>query len=365
MIEFSCPRCNQPMHASEEYAGQKGTCKQCGQHFIVPTPAGSAAPSPPPPPLSPQAPPLSPPKSLGTAIASLVLGICSFALGAGPLCSIPAIITGHLALSRVKREPSQSGDKTMAVVGLVLGYLNLVFVVFAVTLLALIMMPALFRAREAAQRASCQNNLKQLGLVFKMFSYEQPRGEWPRLSSEPGRLMFSNDAPLVYPEYITDLRIMLCPADPDSPPLPDDPGELTDPGLVLDDHSYFYLGYALSSDADMQTFADAYRRRIAQGLPFDEDLEVEPGAGAGGGNKLYRLREGVERWFMSDTNDPMASSDAQSEIPVVIERLENHDGTGGSVLYLDGHVTWLPYPGKWPMTETTIGLLHELDALGS
>ena len=49
----------------------------------------------------------------------------------------------------------------------------------------------------------------------------------------------------------------------------------------------------------------------------------------------------------------------------MIERLGNHKPEGGYVLYLDGHVEFVRYPGKWPMTKTTIGLLRELDALGA
>ncbi|HPM84397.1 MAG TPA: DUF1559 domain-containing protein, partial [Candidatus Anammoximicrobium sp.] len=39
-------------------------------------------------------------------------------------------------------------------------------------LLAAILLPALARAREAARRSSCANNLKQWGLIFKMYDGE-------------------------------------------------------------------------------------------------------------------------------------------------------------------------------------------------
>ncbi|MCC6144757.1 MAG: hypothetical protein IT368_13200, partial [Candidatus Hydrogenedentes bacterium] len=61
----------------------------------------------------------------------------------------------------------------------------------------------------------CQNNLKQWGLVFKMFANESSGGYFPELNPESGRLMWANtsaegNAP-VYPEYLTDLSILLCP----------------------------------------------------------------------------------------------------------------------------------------------------------
>ena len=69
-------------------------------------------------------PPLVPEKSSGLAIASLVLGICSF-LRLGTLCSIPGIITGHKVLSRIRRDPFRLSGKGMAISGLILSYVNL------------------------------------------------------------------------------------------------------------------------------------------------------------------------------------------------------------------------------------------------
>jgi len=36
---------------------------------------------------------------------------------------------------------------------------------------------------------------------------------------------------------------------------------------------------------------------------------------------------------------------------------------GGNVLFMDGHVEFMRYPGKWPMTEETVEILESLDAL--
>ena len=54
--------------------------------------------------------------------------------------------------------------------------IELLGVIAIIGILAAILLPALARAREAARRASCANNLKQWGIVFKMYANES-RGE--------------------------------------------------------------------------------------------------------------------------------------------------------------------------------------------
>lgn len=92
---------------------------------------------------------------------------------------------------------------------------ELLVVVAILGILAAILLPALARAREASRRASCANNLKQWGLIFKMYAAESPGGYFPpgaRYNCGPRALQY--DSRTLFPEYWTDPAIARCPSDP-------------------------------------------------------------------------------------------------------------------------------------------------------
>jgi len=348
MIPITCHQCGARMEVEERYAGGTWTCGQCQAQVQVPPQTASGGILPPPPAREV----VEGAQTSGKAIASLVLGLFSILSCMMFLTGVPGIILGHMAKSDIARARGRLTGKGMANWGLGLSYTGTA--VFLLMILPTILFPMVERGREAVRRASCQNNLKQMALVYKMFANEA-RGEyWPMLSSEPGRLMVN--ALDIYDEYLTDPTILICPSHPHAGEL----HQVSDPIELIDDHTYFYLGYIVTNEAELQAFADAYRQRIDEGLPFDEDLAVPPGTGSGGGDYLLRLREGAERQISQDPTNPAASALEQSRIPVLIEPPDHHMPAGANVLYMDGHVEFIRYPGKWPMTESTINTLKDL-----
>jgi len=220
--------------------------------------------------------------------------------------------------------------------------------------------------QDATLRSQCTNNLKQMALVFRMFINEEKTETFPALSSEPAQLMFFAEEEAygqigVYPEYLTDARVLACPASEEAAKL-DTPEVKANLKQLINDRSYVYLGYAVTNDAEVKTFAGAYREHMDKGVPPLEDLPVAEGKGSGGGNTLYRLRGGVERKIAQNANRKVETAEVASQIPVLIERLGHHEKEGGNVLFLDGVVRWIS-PGVWPMTTATNDALNEMTLL--
>ena len=139
--------------------------------LFVPPSLPPASPSRPPPVLTP----LKPPEiRSGLAILSFVLGICSFVLCLSFITGVPAIICGHVARGRAQRHPQQYGGARFAMAGLVLGYVSIIMSL----VIAAFLMPVLSRARRNAQwepqnqPVNCENNLRQVGLAFKVWALD-------------------------------------------------------------------------------------------------------------------------------------------------------------------------------------------------
>jgi prepilin-type processing-associated H-X9-DG protein len=299
------------------------------------------------------------PKSSKLALASLVLGVMSF-LGLGPVCSVPGIIAGHLARRAVRQNPRGLDGGARAATGLWLGYINLV----CVALFAIVLWPSLEAAGEAARRAECQGNLKQFGFAFRAFSDDDSEHRFPELSNESGKLVITNAAPgmsALIPQDLPRAELFTCPNDKRVYSWQAVSGQRGHQETI-NHSSYVYLGYLVTSDSELEVFAKAYKERLEKGLRFDTDLDVPPGTGTKGGGKILRL-------CAQAVKPPPEAGRMQSTMPVMWDRCIVKPGTnaaayphfpGANVLFSDGHVEFIRYPEKFPITETACRILSEI-----
>lgn len=107
----------------------------------------------------------APPKTSGMAIASLVLGVLGF-------CGVTAVvglILGIVALLKINRSQGRLTGNGFAIAGIcVSGFMLL----FAIPILAGLLLPALAKAKERAQTINCVNNVKQLALAARMYAVD-------------------------------------------------------------------------------------------------------------------------------------------------------------------------------------------------
>jgi hypothetical protein len=212
MIRFTC-ECGRELNARDEDAGKRITCRDCGRQLLVPDDRAGVVPAEevprreapsravragrPDEPYDEEEPRRRrredeeeaprdrvPSGTSGKAIFSLVLGLVSFACTL--LTGVPAIILGVLALGDIKRSRGRLGGQALAIGGIITG-------AFGIFLLipALLLVPAVWKVREAAARVQSQNNLKMMALSFHNHQDQMGRMPPAAIRSPDGRPLLS------------------------------------------------------------------------------------------------------------------------------------------------------------------------------
>ena len=190
------------------------------------------------------------------AITSLVLGVLGN-LCLGPISGLPAIILGHIAYNRTRRQPEVYAGAGLAIAGFILGYVSFVVGLAMLAIMAGMTLPALAKAKGKATEIACINNLKQIGLAARIYATDHNDTYPTNFASMSAEL--------------SNPRVLWCPADTGHHPLLGDWSQLTPANI-----SYEFL---TPGAREAEITAQPAFRCLVHGTVAMGDGSVQRGAG--------------------------------------------------------------------------------------